>query len=113
MGFHKAGWTYVEQSAGIMENVADGLQRPQPFFAILSWTRGSHSFDRETGALCEVALATAPPQRHPGRLRALREAEPDSSQPRGPSPGQRHWPCPDRGDRSAEELKSGVLIRGD
>ena len=35
-------------------------------------------------ALCEVALATAPPQRHPGRLRALREAEPDSSQPRGP-----------------------------
>ena len=49
MGFHKAGWTYVEQSAGIMENVADGLQRPQPFFAILSWTRGSHSFDRETG----------------------------------------------------------------
>eukprot|EP00964_Phaeocystis_antarctica_P138901 scaffold103568_cov57-Phaeocystis_antarctica.AAC.1 len=27
-------------------------------------------------------------------------------------PGQRHWPCSDRGDRSGAELKSGVLVRG-
>ena len=27
-------------------------------------------------------------------------------------PGQRHWPCTDRGDRSGAELKSGVLVRG-
>ena len=27
----------------------------------------------------------------------------------GRGPGQRHWPCPDRGDRSGAELKSGVL----
>ena len=27
-------------------------------------------------------------------------------------PGQRHWPCPDRGDRSGAEVKSGVLRRG-
>ena len=26
---------------------------------------------------------------------------------------QRHWPCPDRGDRSGAELKNGVLRRGD
>ena len=29
------------------------------------------------------------------------------------APGQRHWPCPDRGDRSGAELKSGVCRRGD
>eukprot|EP00964_Phaeocystis_antarctica_P039094 scaffold22361_cov103-Phaeocystis_antarctica.AAC.4 len=28
-------------------------------------------------------------------------------------PGQRHWPCPDRGDRSGAELNSGVLRRGE
>ena len=28
------------------------------------------------------------------------------------APGQRHWPCTDRGDRSGAELKSGVLVRG-
>ena len=27
-------------------------------------------------------------------------------------PGQRHWPCTDRGDRSEAGLKSGVLVRG-
>eukprot|EP00964_Phaeocystis_antarctica_P012494 scaffold6883_cov91-Phaeocystis_antarctica.AAC.6 len=29
------------------------------------------------------------------------------------SPGQRHWPCSDRGDRSGAGLKSGALMRGD
>ena len=28
-------------------------------------------------------------------------------------PGQRHWLCTDRGDRSGVELQSGVLMRGD
>ena len=28
-------------------------------------------------------------------------------------PGQRHWPCSDRGDRSGAGLKSGVLRRGE
>ena len=28
-------------------------------------------------------------------------------------PGQRHWLCTDRGDRSGVELKSGVLRGGD
>ena len=29
------------------------------------------------------------------------------------APGQRHWPCTDKGDRSAVGLKSGVLRRGE
>ena len=31
----------------------------------------------------------------------------------GARPGQRHWPCPDRGDRSGAELKSGVCRHPD
>ena len=72
--FHNACWTYVEEVAGIMDNVTAGLYRPQPF---LSTVNGAwNAFLSSRNGLCQVDSLTAPPanatQREATRSRALR-----------------------------------------
>ena len=65
---------YVEEVAGIMDNVTAGLYRPQPFLSTVKYAW--NAFLSSQNGLCQVDSLTAPPanatQREATRSRALR-----------------------------------------
>ena len=101
------GCIYMDDPNGFIHMVHYGavhpeLCLPKGFFLHLMPTVATiHSLLAST---LRLRTRSVPPPR-------LRQSSPppSSSQPLG----WRHWPCPDRGDRSGVELKSRVLKRGE